>query len=139
MTVNITFTIIKPLAVSKGYIGPILNKISESGFKISALRKLQLTRNEAESFYEVHRERPFYKDLVDFMISGPIVVAILEKENAVEDYRKLIGATDPSKAEEGTIRKLYAESVQANAVHGSDSDENAAIEASFFFSSSDRF
>lgn len=139
MTGNITFTIIKPRAVAKGYAGPILNMISEAGFKISSLRMLQLTRNEAETFYLVHRERPFYTDLVEFMISGPIVVGILEKEHAVEDYRKLIGATDPSKAEEGTIRKLYAESVQANAVHGSDSDENAAIEASFFFSTSERF
>ena len=134
-----TFTIIKPRAVANGYAGPILNKISETGFKISAMKMLQLTRNEAETFYEVHKERPFYKDLVEFMISGPIVVGVLEKENAVEDYRTLIGATDPSKAEEGTIRKLYAESLQANAVHGSDSDENAAIEASFFFSTSDRF
>ncbi len=97
MTGNITFTIIKPRAVAKGYIGPILNKISEAGFKISALKMLQLTRNEAETFYEVHKERPFYKDLVEFMISGPIVVGVLEKENAVEDYRKLIGATDPVK------------------------------------------
>lgn len=139
MTGNITFTIIKPKAVAKGYIGPILNKISEAGFKISALKMLQLTQNEARTFYEVHKERPFYNDLVDFMVSGPIVVGILEKEKAVEDYRKLIGATDPAMAEEGTIRKLYAESLQANAVHGSDSDENAAIEASFFFSTSDRF
>ncbi len=139
MTSNITFTIIKPLAVSKGYVGPILNKISESGFKITALKMLQLTQKEAETFYEVHKERPFYNDLVEFMVSGPIVVGVLEKENAVEDYRQLIGATDPAKAEEGTIRKLYADSVQANAVHGSDSDENAAIEASFFFSASDRF
>jgi len=139
MTGNITFTIIKPKAVAKGYIGPILNKISEAGFKISALKMLQLTQNEARTFYEVHKERPFYNDLVDFMVSGPIVVGILEKEKAVEDYRKLIGATDPAMAEEGTIRKLFAESLQANAVHGSDSDENAAIEASFFFSTSDRF
>ena len=139
MTGNITFTIIKPKAVAKGYIGPILNKISEAGFKISALKMLQLTQNEARTFYEVHKERPFYNDLVDFMVSGPIVVGLLEKEKAVEDYRKLIGATDPAMAEEGTIRKLYAESLQANAVHGSDSDENAAIEASFFFSTSDRF
>ena len=117
----------------------ILNKISEAGFRISAMKMLQLTQNEAETFYEVHKERPFYNDLVEFMISGPIVVGVLEKENAVEDYRRLIGATDPSKAEEGTIRKLYAESLQANAVHGSDSDENAAIEASFFFSTADRF
>jgi nucleoside-diphosphate kinase len=139
MTGNITFTIIKPEAVAKGYIGPILHKIAETGFEISALNMLQLTRNEAETFYEVHKERPFYNDLVEFMISGPILVGVLKKENAVEDYRQLIGATDPSKAEEGTIRKLYAESVQANAVHGSDSDKNAAIEASFFFSTSDRF
>ena len=139
MTSNITFTIIKPRAVSKGYAGPILNKIAESGFKISALRMMQLTQKEAESFYEVHKERPFYNELVEFMVSGPIVVGVLVKENAVEDYRKLIGATDPSKAEEGTIRKQFAESVQANAVHGSDSDENAAIEAAFFFSASDRF
>ncbi len=139
MTSNSTFTIIKPLAVSKGYTGPILNKISEAGFRISALRMLQLTQNEAKSFYEVHKERPFYNDLVEFMVSGPIVIGVLEKENAVEDYRKLIGATDPSRAEEGTIRKQFAESVQANAVHGSDSDENAAIEAAFFFSTTDRF
>jgi nucleoside-diphosphate kinase len=139
MTGNITFTIIKPKAVAKGYTGPILNKISEAGFKISALKMLQLTQHEARTFYEVHKERPFYNDLVDFMVSGPIVVGILEKENAVEDYRRLIGATDPVKAEEGTIRKLYAESLQANAVHGSDSDENAATEASYFFSTSDRF
>lgn len=139
MTGRYTFTIIKPRAVANGFAGPILNKVSEAGFRISAMKMLQLTRNEAETFYEVHKERPFYKDLVEFMISGPIVVGVLEKENAVEDYRTLIGATDPSKAEEGTIRKLYAESLQANAVHGSDSDENASIEASFFFSTSDRF
>ena len=139
MTSNITFTIIKPRAVSKGYAGPILNKIAESGFKISALKMMQLTQKEAESFYEVHKERPFYNELVEFMVSGPIVVGVLVKDNAVEDYRKLIGATDPTKAEEGTIRKQFAESVQANAVHGSDSDENAAIEAAFFFSASDRY
>ncbi len=139
MTGNITFTIIKPKAVANGHAGPILNKISESGFKISAMKMLQLTQNEAETFYEVHKERPFYGELVEFMGSGPIVVGVLEKENAVEDYRKLIGATDPAKADEGTIRKLYAESLQANAVHGSDSDENAVLEAAFFFSSSDRF
>ena len=139
MTGNITFTIVKPRAVSKGYTGPILNMIHEAGFRITALKMLQLTENEAKNFYLVHKERPFYNDLVEFMVSGPIVVAILEKENAVEDYRRLIGATDPAKAEEGTIRKLYAESVQANAVHGSDSDENARIEASFFFPTSERF
>jgi nucleoside-diphosphate kinase len=135
----ITFTIIKPFAVSDGHIGPILNKIHTAGFKISAMRMLWLTKGEAERFYEVHKERPFYNDLVEFMTSGNIVVAILKKENAVEDYRKLIGATDPAKAEEGTIRKEFAESMRANAVHGSDSDENANIEASFFFSGLQRF
>ena len=139
MSGNITFTIIKPFAVSNGHIGPILNKIHERGFSISAMRMLWLTRGEAERFYEVHKERPFYNDLVEFMTSGNIVVAILKKENAVEDYRKLIGATDPAKAEEGTIRKEFAESMRANAVHGSDSDENANIEASFFFSGLQRF
>jgi nucleoside-diphosphate kinase len=139
MSENITFTIIKPTAVSQGYIGPILNKIHQGGFRISAMRMLWLTRGEAERFYEVHKERPFYTDLVDFMTSGPIVVAILNKENAVDDYRKLIGATDPEKAEEGTIRKEFAKSMQENAVHGSDSDENANIEASFFFSGLQRF
>ncbi len=139
MSGNITFTIIKPFAVSNGHIGPILNKIHEGGFTISAMRMLWLTQGEAERFYEVHKERPFYNDLVEFMISGNIVVAILKKENAVEDYRKLIGATDPAKAEEGTIRKEFAESMRANAVHGSDSDENANIEASFFFSGLQRF
>ncbi len=139
MNGNFTFTMIKPRAVKQGYIAPILHKIHEGGFRISAMKMLQLTRKEAEDFYAVHRERPFYASLVDFMISGPIVVAILEKENAVENYRKLIGATDPAKAEEGTIRRLFAASVQENAVHGSDSDENAAIEASFFFPAKDRF
>lgn len=139
MNGDITFTMIKPKAVSKGYIGPILNMIQEAGFSISAMKMLQLSRSEAEKFYEVHKERPFYQSLVEFMTSGPIVAAIVKKENAVEDYRKLIGATDPSKAEEGTIRKLYAESMEANAVHGSDSDENAAIEAGFFFGTKDRF
>lgn len=134
-----TFTIIKPKAVANGYIGPILNKISEAGFKITALKMLHLTRGEAERFYEVHLGRPFYDDLVEFMISGPIVVAVLEKENAVEEYRNLIGTTDPETAEEGTIRKMYATTMRANAVHGSDSDENAEAEASFFFPSSERF
>jgi len=139
MSGNITFTIIKPFAVSNGHIGPILNKIHDGGFRISAMRMLWLTKGEAERFYEVHKDRPFYNDLVEFMTSGNIVVAILEKENAVENYRKLIGATDPDKAEEGTIRKEFAESMRANAVHGSDSDENANIEASFFFSGLQRF
>lgn len=139
MAGNITFTIIKPQAVANGHIGPILFRIHEGGFKISAMRMLWLTRGEAERFYEVHKERPFYRDLVEFMTSGNIVVAVLKKENAVEDYRKLIGATDPEKAEEGTIRKEFAESMRANAVHGSDSDENAQIESSFFFSGLQRF
>lgn len=132
-------TIIKPKAVSNGYTGPILNQITAAGFRISALKMLQLTRDEAENFYVVHKGKPFYDGLVNFMTSGPIVVAVLKKENAVEEYRKLIGSTDPSQAEEGTIRKLYAESVQQNAVHGSDSDENAETEAGFFFARSDRF
>lgn len=139
MSGNITFTIIKPFAVSEGHIGPILNKIHDGGFRISAMRMLWLTQGEAERFYEVHKDRPFYNDLVEFMTSGNIVVAILEKENAVADYRKLIGATDPEKAEEGTIRKEFAKSMRENAVHGSDSDENAAIEGSFFFSGLQRF
>ena len=139
MTGNSTFTMIKPTAVAKGYTGPILNMISENGFRITALKKLQMTRKDAETFYLVHKERPFYNDLVTFMSSGPIVAAILEKENAVEAYRKLIGATDPAKAEEGTIRKLYAKSVQENAVHGSDSDDNAVIESNFFFAERERF
>lgn len=139
MAGNITFTIIKPEAVENGHIGPILFKIHEAGFRISAMRMLWLTKGEAERFYQVHQERPFYSALVEFMTSGPIVVAILTKENAVEDFRKLIGATDPAKAEEGTIRKMFATSVQENAVHGSDSDENAQLEASFFFSGIQRF
>lgn len=134
-----TLTIIKPGAVKSEYIGPILEKINAAGFHISGMRLLQLTRVQAENFYAVHKERPFYNSLVEYMTSGPVVVAILEKENAVEDYRKLIGATDPSKAEEGTIRKLYAESMESNAVHGSDSDDNANIESNFFFATCERF
>lgn len=139
MSGNITLTIIKPFAVSEGHIGPILHRIHDAGFKISAMRMLWLTKGEAERFYEVHKERPFYDDLVKFMTSGPIVVAVLMKENAVADYRKLIGATDPEKAEEGTIRKQFAKSMRENAVHGSDSDENANFESSFFFSGLQRF
>ena len=139
MTGHTTFTMIKPTSVAKGHIGPILNRIHEGGFRISAMKLLQLTTREAQLFYEVHRERPFYNDLVEYMTSGPIVAAVLKKENAVEDYRKLIGSTDPAKADEGTIRKEFAESMQANAVHGSDSDENAEIEASFFFAAQERF
>jgi nucleoside-diphosphate kinase len=139
MSGNTTFTIIKPQAVADGNIGPILYRIHQGGFRISAMRMLWLTRGEAERFYEVHKQRPFYGELVEFMTSGPIVVAILEKENAVEAYRRLIGNTDPAKAEEGTIRKEFATSITKNAVHGSDSDENAQIESSFFFSSLQRF
>ena len=139
MSGKVTFTIIKPFAVSEGHIGPILHKIHDAGFSISAMRMLWLTQGEAERFYEVHKERPFYNDLVKFMTSGPIVVAVLVKEDAVAEYRKLIGATDPEKAEEGTIRKEFAKSMRENAVHGSDSDENAKFEASFFFSGLQRF
>jgi len=130
---------IKPDAVAAGHIGAILDKITKSGFKIVALKYTMLSSQKAGQFYEVHKERPFYKDLVSFMSSGPIVAAILEKDNAVEDFRKLIGATDPAKAEPGTIRNLFAKSIDANAVHGSDSDENAAIEGSFFFSAFEKF
>lgn len=130
---------LKPDAVSNNYTGAILDHIIKGGFKIIAMKYTRLTPETAGQFYAVHKERPFYKDLVSYMSSGPIVAAILEKDNAVESFRKLIGATDPTKAEEGTIRKLYAKSIEANAVHGSDSDENAAIEGSFFFSSLERF
>lgn len=136
---NITFTMIKPDAVADGHIGGILGKIAEAGFKIKAMKLTQLTVDDAKKFYEIHSERPFYGELVDFMSSGPIVAAVLEKENAVEDFRKLIGATNPAEAAEGTIRKMYARSVGENAVHGSDSDENAKIEASFHFSGREIF
>jgi len=134
-----TLTIIKPDAVKNEYIGPILAKINAGGFHIAAMKLLKLTLTQAENFYAVHHGKGFYESLVSFMTSDPVVVAMLEKENAVSDFRKLIGATDPSKADEGTIRKLYAESVERNAVHGSDSDENAEIECDFFFAKSDRF
>ena len=134
-----TFTMIKPDAVEAGNIGNIIAKIQEGGFKIKAMKYTSLSATKAGEFYEVHKERPFYGDLVKFMSSGPIVAAILEKDNAVEDFRKLIGATDPSKADEGTIRKMYATSIEKNAVHGSDSDENAQIEGNFFFSQMERF
>ena len=130
---------IKPYAVESGNIGTILDIIIKHGFKINAMKYTRMSRSQAEKFYEIHSERPFFNDLVEFMSSGPIVAAILEKENAVNDYRELIGSTDPSKAAEGTIRKLYGASVQKNAVHGSDSDENAQIEANFFFSTFERF
>jgi nucleoside-diphosphate kinase len=125
---------IKPDAFSKGHTGAILDQIIKSGFRIVSLKMVKLTEEKAGQFYEVHKQRPFFGELVQFMSSGAIVAAILEKENAVADFRKLIGATDPAKAEEGTIRKLFAASMGENAVHGSDSDDNAAIEGSFFFS-----
>ena len=130
---------IKPDAVGDGHIGAIIDHIIKGGFKITAMKYLWLTPGKAGQFYAVHAARPFYKDLCDFMSSGPIVAAILEKDNAVEDFRKLIGATDPTKAEPGTIRNLFAKSIDANAVHGSDSDENAQIEGSFFFSAFEKF
>lgn len=139
MATNRTFTMIKPDAVANGHIGAILNDIIAGGFKIVAMKYIHLTQETAGSFYAVHKERPFYGELVEFMTSGPIVAAILEKENAVEDFRTLIGATDPTKAAEGTIRQKYAKSIDANAVHGSDSDDNAAIEGNFFFSQFERF
>jgi nucleoside-diphosphate kinase len=136
---NRTFTMIKPDATSKGYSGAILDQISKAGFSIKAMKWTKLTVEQAGQFYEVHKERPFYGELVAFMSSGPIVAAILEKENAVADFRKLIGATNPAQAEEGTIRKKFAASMGENAVHGSDSDENAQIEGNFFFSNTERF
>ncbi len=136
---NITFTMIKPDAVANNYIGPILAKINEGGFRIKAMKYTRLSPERAGEFYSIHKERPFYNDLVKYMSSGPIVAVILEKNNAVEDFRKLIGATDPAKAEKGTIRNLFAKSIEANAVHGSDSDENAVNEGRFFFSDLEKF
>ncbi len=129
---------IKPDAVEANNIGPILAMMNKAGFKVRAMKYLRLSREQAGQFYIIHKERPFYGELVDYMSSGPIVAAVLEKDNAVADFRKLIGATDPTKAEEGTIRRMFAKSIAANAVHGSDSDENAAIEGSFFFSGLER-
>jgi len=139
MATNRTFTMIKPDAVANGYIGGILKMINDAGFRIVAMKYTKLSAEAAGKFYEIHKERPFYGELVDYMSSGPIVAAILEKNNAVADFRTLIGATDPTKAAEGTIRKLYAKSIAANAVHGSDSDENAQIEGDFYFSKLERF
>ena len=139
MTTNRTFTMIKPDAVENGHIGSILEKITSAGFKILALKKTQLTLSDAKSFYSVHSERPFFGELVEFMTRGPIVAAILEKDNAVNDFRVLIGTTNPAEAAEGTIRNLYATSTGENAVHGSDSDENAAIEGAFHFSQREIF
>lgn len=134
-----TLTMIKPCAVKAGHIGNILAKINEAGFRIVAMKMLRMSKSDAGAFYGVHKERPFYGELTDFMSSGPIVAAILEKENAVQEFRKLIGATNPAEAAEGTIRKLYANNIQENAVHGSDSDENAKLEGSFFFGSKEKF
>lgn len=136
---NRTFTMIKPDATENGHTGAILAKINKAGFRIVALKMLHLSSEKAGAFYEVHKERPFYGELVEFMSRGAITAAILEKENAVDDFRKLIGATNPAQAEEGTIRKEFATSVGENAVHGSDSDENAAIEGDFFFSKLEQF
>ncbi len=134
-----TFTMIKPSTFAANHTGTILKMINEAGFVIKAMKITKLSAEQAGAFYEVHKERPFYGSLVNFMSSGPIVAAILEKENAVEDYRKLIGATNPANAADGTIRKLFAISMEENAVHGSDSDENAIIESDFFFSKTERF
>jgi nucleoside-diphosphate kinase len=136
---DFTFSIIKPNAVRTGKTGPILAMINEGGFEIAAMRMVKLTLPQAESFYAVHKGKPFYEGLIEFMTSGPVVVMILRHENAVEQFRKLIGSTDPAKAEPGTIRKIFAVSVQMNAVHGSDSVENAVVEANFFFSGIERF
>lgn len=136
---NRTFTMIKPDAVRAGNIGNILQMINKAGFRIVAMKYTQISLDQAGAFYEVHKERPFYGELTQFMSSGPIVAAILEKDNAVADFRKLIGATNPAQAEEGTIRKMYAASIGENAVHGSDSDENAKIEGDFFFNGLERF
>jgi nucleoside-diphosphate kinase len=138
MSGNITFTMIKPDAVANGHTGKIIDHIIQKGYKIVAMKYTQLSPEKAGEFYAIHRERSFFGELVSFMTSGPIVAAILEKENAVADFRAVIGATDPAKAEPGTIRNLYAKSIDANAMHGSDSDENAAIEAAFFFNAFER-
>ncbi len=136
---NRTLTMIKPDAMKKGYAGAILDMIIKDGFRITALKLTRLTPEKAAEFYAVHKERPFYGELVEYMSSGPIIAAILEKENAVAGFRRLIGATDPAKADEGTIRKKYAASIAENAVHGSDSDENAKMESDFFFSALERY
>ena len=136
---NKTLMMIKPDAVENGHIGNILEKVTTAGFKIKALKLTQLTKSDAEAFYEIHKERPFFGELVAFMTRGPIVAAVLEKVNAVSDFRSLIGATNPAEAAEGTLRKLYATSMGENALHGSDSDENAALEAAFHFASRECF
>ena len=138
MAGKITLTMIKPEAVRNGHIGAILAMLIEGGFRIVAMKYMRLSREMAKKFYEVHKERPFYYDLTEFMSSGPIVAAILEKENAIEEYRKFIGPTNPNDASEGTVRALFGTNIQENAVHGSDSDENALVEAGFFFSELER-
>jgi len=139
MATNRTFTMLKPDAVEKGHIGAILEKITASGFRIVAMKLTQMTKSDAKTFYAIHKERPFLGELVEYMTRGPIVAAILEKENAVDDFRTLIGATNPQEAADGTIRKLFAESISENAVHGSDSDDNAEIEGRFHFSGREMF
>lgn len=139
MATNRTFTMLKPDAVEKGHIGAILEKITASGFRIVAMKLTCMTMSDSEVFYAIHKERPFFTDLVKYMTRGAIVAAILEKENAVEDFRTLIGATNPEDAAEGTIRKMFATSISENAVHGSDSDDNAAIEAAFHFAGREQF
>ncbi|MBL4662406.1 MAG: nucleoside-diphosphate kinase [Flavobacteriaceae bacterium] len=139
MRTDRTFTMLKPDSVEKGNVGAILEKITGAGFKIAAMKLTQMTRTEAEAFYAVHNERPFFGELVEYMTRGPIVAAVLEKDNAVDDFRTLIGATNPADAAEGTIRKLYAASIGENAVHGSDSDENAEIESQFHFAGKEIF
>ncbi len=139
MAGNRTFTMIKPDAVADGHSGSIIKMIEEAGFRIAAIKMVRLTKERAGQFYEVHKERPFYDSLCNYMSSGHIIAMILEKDNAVADFRKLIGATNPAEAEEGTIRKLFAISLEANAVHGADSDENAMREGSFFFSDLEKF
>jgi len=139
MATNRTFTMLKPDSVEKGNIGAILEKINAAGFSIIAMKMTQMTRRDAQAFYDIHKERPFFDELVTYMTRGPIVAAILEKDNAVDDFRTLIGATNPEDAAEGTIRKLFATSISENAIHGSDSDENAAIESAFHFSGREQF
>ena len=134
-----TYTMVKPTAMRKGYMAAIMNKITEGGFKIVAAKMTKLSKEEAEAFYAIHNGRPFFEELTTFMSSGPIMAMVVEKENAVEAYRNFIGATNPEEAAEGTIRKLYGSNIGENAVHGSDSDENAAIEAGFFFSDREMF
>lgn len=139
MNGKITFTIVKPSAVSMGFIGPIITQITENEFKVVAVKMLHLSKDQASSFYAIHQGKPFFDGLIESITSGPVVVAVLQKDNAVDDYRKLIGATDPAKADEGTIRKRYGIDMGRNAVHGSDSDENAIIECRFFFSDIEMF